>query len=159
MAGDVSAERQFAEEVGLLFAAFGIPRMAGRILGWLLVCDPPRQSSAELAAALEASKGSISTATRLLGSYGLIDRLPVPGSRSDHFEVRRLAFSQAHDQLRTFRTFRELMDKGLAVVGDDRSARADRLRETRDFYAFVEREYPKLMERFHTEQRMAREGR
>ncbi|MBA3470937.1 MAG: hypothetical protein H0T53_14985 [Herpetosiphonaceae bacterium] len=58
--------RQFVEKVGLLYEQVGLQRMAGRILGWLLICDPPAQSAADLAAALDASKGSISGITRQL---------------------------------------------------------------------------------------------
>lgn len=144
----ISAERQFAEDVGRVFEGFGVSRMAGRVLGWLLICDPPRQSSAELVAALGATKGSISTATRMLEASGLITRIAVPGRRGDLFELRPEAFHQAHDQLGTMRVFRELMEKGLAALGDEDSPRADRLRRTRDFYAFLEREFPALVERF-----------
>jgi hypothetical protein len=144
-------ERQFAEEFGRVFEQFGISRMAGRILGWLLICDPPRQSSADLGAALGASKGAISIATRLLESYGLARRVAVPGARGDVFETTPDAFSRAHDQLGKIRIFRELMALGLATIGDPDSPRADRLRETHDLYAFLEQELPPLMERFRTE--------
>ena len=33
-------ERQYVEEVALYFEAQGLPRMIGRILGWLLICEP-----------------------------------------------------------------------------------------------------------------------
>lgn len=151
MGGDVSGERQFAEEVGRFFEQLGVPRMTGRILGWLLICDPPRQSSADLGSALGASKGAISTATRLLELYGLVKRVGVPGVRGDFFEIAPDAFSRAHDQLGKARVFRELMEKGLAVLGDEESPRAERLRETRALYAFMEREQPGLFERFRAE--------
>ncbi|MGE3268680.1 MAG: GbsR/MarR family transcriptional regulator, partial [Chloroflexota bacterium] len=132
-------ERQFAEEVGRVFEQLGISRMAGRILGWLLICDPPRQSSAALGTALGASKGAISTATRLLESYGLARRIAVPGERGDFFEMAPDAFNRAHDQTGKVRLFRELMEQGLAVLGNEESPRAARLRETRELYAFMER--------------------
>jgi len=146
--GPTSGERQFAEDVGRVYEGFGVSRMAGRVLGWLLICDPPRQSSAELVAALGATKGSISTATRMLEASGLIDRIAVPGRRGDFFEVRPEAFQNAHDQLGTMRIFRELMDRGLAVLGGENGPRAERLRRTRDFYAFLEREFPRLVQAF-----------
>jgi hypothetical protein len=37
-------EREFIERSGLFYEAAGGPRTAGRILGWLLICDPPHQS-------------------------------------------------------------------------------------------------------------------
>ena len=150
---DQAGERQFAEEVGRVFEQFGIARMAGRMLGWLLICDPPRQSSADLGTALGASKGAISMATRLLESYGLARRVAVPGERSDFFEIVPDAFTRAHDQMGKLRIFRELMQSGLdvlAVQGQQESPRAERLRETRDLYAFMERELPALMERFRS---------
>ena len=151
MDGDVSGERQFAEEVGRVFEQLGVPRMTGRLLGWLLICDPPRQSSAALGSALGASKGAISTATRLLETYGLVKRIAVPGSRGDFFEITPDAFSRAHDQLGKARLFRELMETGLAALGDEESPRAARLRETHALYAFMEREIPGLFARFRAE--------
>ncbi|MDQ6608042.1 MAG: MarR family transcriptional regulator, partial [Actinomycetota bacterium] len=59
------------------------PRMVGRALGWLLVCDPPAQSAAELAESLQASKGSISTSTRALLRMGFIERVRLRGERFD----------------------------------------------------------------------------
>jgi DNA-binding transcriptional regulator GbsR (MarR family) len=47
--------------------------MAGRILGWLLISDSPHQSSEQLVNGLEASKGSISSMTRLLIQINLIE--------------------------------------------------------------------------------------
>ncbi|MFQ3629252.1 MAG: MarR family transcriptional regulator, partial [Cyanobacteriota bacterium] len=76
----------FVEEVGLMFELIGLPRMAGRIFGWLLISQPPHQSSGELAEVLQASKGSISSMTRLLIQLGLIERLPLPGDRRDFFQ-------------------------------------------------------------------------
>ena len=66
-------EKHFVEEVGLFFEQSGMPRMAGRILGWLLISDPSHQTTSELAEVLLASKGSISTMTRLLIRIGLIE--------------------------------------------------------------------------------------
>ena len=81
-------DKQFAEEVGIVFEQTGMPRMAGRILGWLLICAPPHQSTDELTAVLMASKGSISSMTRLLIQSGLIERLSLPGIRRDYFRLR-----------------------------------------------------------------------
>jgi len=61
-------EKRFVEEVGIFFEQSSLPRMAGRILGWLMISNPPHQTTGELTQALLASKGSISTMTRLLSS-------------------------------------------------------------------------------------------
>ena len=38
-------------------SSYGMTRMTGRVLGWLLVCDPVEQTAAQLSAALDASAG------------------------------------------------------------------------------------------------------
>jgi hypothetical protein len=157
VAGGVSVERQFAEEVAMICEGMGLPRMVGRVLGWLLICDPPRQSSADLARALGVSKGSISTATRLLESAALVRRVAVAGARGDAFELVPLAFTQAVSPAR-LRVFRDLMDRGLAAIGDDPGPRGKRLRDTREFYAFVERESTRLVEQFRAEYLAREEG-
>ena len=47
----------FVEQMGGHFESDGMTRLSGHLLGWLLVCQPERQSSEELAAALDASGG------------------------------------------------------------------------------------------------------
>lgn len=59
-------EMHFVEDISLYFEQMGLPRMAGRVLGVLLICDPPAQSLTDLCERLQASKSSVSTTTRLL---------------------------------------------------------------------------------------------
>ena len=81
--------KQYAEEFGLAFEQFGITRMAGRILGWLLVCEPPHQSPQDLQDALQASKGSISTNIRMLERLNFVERISLPGDRRTYFRSRQ----------------------------------------------------------------------
>jgi DNA-binding MarR family transcriptional regulator len=151
VAESTGPERQFAEEMGLAFERFGVPRGAGRLLGWLLICEPARQSTADLVSALGLSKASVSTAVRLLESYRLITRVAVPGDRSDYYELLPDAFESAHSHLGTFRVFGDLMAKGMAAIGDTGGPRAARLRESAAFYRFLEREWPVMVQRFQRE--------
>jgi DNA-binding transcriptional regulator GbsR (MarR family) len=84
----VTSEPQVVEELAHAFGAFGVPRMAGRILGRLLVSTEPYETLDSLAGALGASKGSMSTMARMLVSAGLIELAPVPGGRRDHYRIR-----------------------------------------------------------------------
>ncbi len=142
-------KKQFAEEVGVLFEQTGMPRMAGRIVGWLLISDPPLQSTNELVEALMASKGSISTTTRLLIRIGLIERISLPGQRHDYFRIKPGAWHQLlKDTMIQTTTFRQFMEKGLELLGDKAHANRKWLEEMRDMYAFFEREFPALFERW-----------
>src|SRR6266540_2350160 len=82
-----TAERQYVEEFAAVGAAMGMPRMNARLLGWMLICDPPRQSLADIAAALGVSRASVSIATRLLQATGLLKRVALPGARGYVFEL------------------------------------------------------------------------
>ena len=143
-------ERNFVEEVGISFEQTGLPRMAGRVFGWLLISDPPYQSPAELAEALMASKGSISTTIRLLIQIGMVERFVIPGVRHDHFRLREDALRHAmrrglEDEIKMFR---ELAERGLELVGGRNSRGRQWLEKMRDSYAFLEQEFPALMERW-----------
>jgi DNA-binding MarR family transcriptional regulator len=146
----ISPERQYAEDAALILESMGMTRASGKLLAWLLVCEPPQQSSAELSGALDLSAGSVSTGTRILENAKLIRRVAVPGKRGKVYEMTEDAMARAARDDRV-RIMRELLDRGLDVVGGERAPRAGRLRRTRDFYAFLEREIPALIERFETE--------
>jgi DNA-binding transcriptional regulator GbsR (MarR family) len=148
MVRDVSPERQYAEEAGMVLAGMGMPPAYGKLLGWLLICDPPSQSSVELAEALGLSKGSVSTGMRMLERSRLVRRVAVPGRRGHFYEMAPDAFLRAVEDGSPYRMMRELLERGLRMLGDEQAPRAERLRETRDFYAFIERELPRLIEDF-----------
>lgn len=147
-------ERNFVEEVGVAFEQTGIPRMAGRIFGWLLISDPPYQSPAELAEVLQASKGSISTTTRFLIQMGLIERFVIPGVRHDHFRLRMDALQRTirHGLEDEIKMFRQLAEHGLELMKGEPSVRRQWLEEMRGRYVFLEQEFPSLLERWEKHQ-------
>lgn len=142
-------QKHFIEEVGLLFEMVGLPRMAGRVFGWLLISNPPYQSPGELAAVLQASKGSISTMTRLLVQIGLIERISLPGQRRDYFRIKLDAWSELTKQrMAQITAFRRLAERGLELLHDEEPNLRRRLEEMRDMHAFCERELPLMIERW-----------
>jgi len=146
--------KRFVEEVGISFEQTGLPRMAGRLLGWLLICDPPHQTTGELAEALLASKGSISTTTRLLIRIGLIERLSLPGIRHDYFRIRPGAWHQLiKESLVQIIAMRQLAEHGLELLGDETHVNRQWLEEMRNMYIFFEREFPALLERWEQQRK------
>ena len=148
-------EQNFVEEVGIVFEQTGLPRMSGRILGWLLISDPPHQSTVQLTEALMASKGSISTMTRLLIQIGLIERLSLPGVRHDYFRIRPNAWQYMirrglEDEVKMFH---QVAERGLELLADKTSLTRKWLEEMRDVYTFLEREFPALLERWEQEKK------
>ena len=149
-------QMHFVEEVGLMFELVGLPRMSGRIFGWLLISNPAQQSHGELAEVLQASKGSISTMTRLLIQIGLIERVSLPGERRDYFQIKPNAWSQMTKQrMAQITAFRQLAEKGLDLLKDTPLPLQQRLQEMHDIHAFLERELPLLDERWELEQKQS----
>ncbi len=147
-------EKNFVEEVGMFFEQTGLPRMAGRILGWLMISNPPHQTTGELAEALLASKGSISTMTRLLIRIGLIERLSLPGQRRDYFRIKGGAWHQTlKESLVQITAFRQFAERGLELIEDKAHFNRQWLEEMRHMYIFFEREFPALLERWEQERK------
>ena len=71
-------EKRFAEEVAIALESTGLPRMTGRILGYLLISDPPHQSTDEMMEALMASiLGGINTLFGAVLGTGILKTLDV----------------------------------------------------------------------------------
>jgi len=74
------------ESVGALFQILNLPRSTGQIYGLLYLSARPL-SLADICETLAMSKGSASTGTRHLISWGAIRQVWVPGDRRDFFEA------------------------------------------------------------------------
>lgn len=145
----ISPTRQFVEEQGLLWEHSGLPRMTGRIIGWLLVCQPAEQTAAQLALALDASKGSISTNTRLLLQLGVIERVSLPGERATHFRIaaggwENFILGEGHRVAK----IRESAEQGLELLANAPAEHRARMLEFHDLFAFIDREYPMLLQHY-----------
>ncbi|MQA97315.1 MAG: MarR family transcriptional regulator [Streptosporangiales bacterium] len=144
-----SALHAFADEIGLFFEDQGLPRMPGRVLGWLMVCDPPHQSAEELAEAVQASRGAISMAVKLLIGAGAVERHPVAGTRRVYYRLRPgFWLLEAESKARVARDWRKLMERGLDLMDDLGEDRTRRVKEAHDMYAFLEQEYSQIRDRW-----------
>jgi DNA-binding transcriptional regulator GbsR (MarR family) len=154
-----AAELHYVEEVALGFERQGLFRMAGRVIGWLLICDPPEQTFGQLAEVLQASKGSISAAMKFLVPAGLVERISRPGERRDYYRCRPGAWAElARDQSRLYDDFRKLAERGLELLGDAPAERRERLQGMHDLYGWLEREMPALWERWREHQKQQPTG-
>ncbi|MFG1868877.1 GbsR/MarR family transcriptional regulator [Micromonospora arborensis] len=78
------------------------------------------------------SQGSVSTAVKALTTVGLIERVPAPGSRREHFRLPEDAWATLMSgQNLTVKTMREAAEQGIATTGED-SIAGRRLVEMRD---------------------------
>jgi len=151
------AAMRFIEDTALLYEQAGHTRMAGRILAWLMICDPPHQTAGQIATALSASKASVSTNIRLFVDFGIVERFAMPADRRDYYRLLPTMWPRALERsLPLLAAFREVADRGLKLVeGHPEECRA-RVREMRDFYEFYEQGLRELVARW--KEREEREG-
>jgi DNA-binding transcriptional regulator GbsR (MarR family) len=148
----ITDEDTFIEAMARVLGA-GMPPMAGRMWAYLAFCEPPERTAAEIAERLHASRGSVSSMARLLEHIGLVRRGTKPGDRREYFSVppgaaRRLVEQSAQ----RMRSSREVLDAGLALIADRPPESQARLRDLRDAYAFFEREWPALLDRYRPDE-------
>ncbi|GIH97541.1 GbsR/MarR family transcriptional regulator [Planobispora siamensis] len=142
---------EFVESAGLYFERLGLSRTAGRVMGCLLADTGEAADAPGLCERLGVAKSSMSVALNQLEQGGLIERYRPPRARRDHYRLTDDVFGRAfRAKMAEFAAFTALAEQGLDAVGDHPVARA-RLENMRDMYAFMAREFPKLLDRWDTE--------
>ena len=129
----------WVERMGTFFAEnYGMPPITGRILSWLLVCEPAEQSAAEIAAAIRASRASLTTNMRLLTASGLARRITRAGARTTFYRVDDDAWEAViRRRIATLAAIETLTEEGMRLVGPD-TQRAARLRATHEVFAWAD---------------------
>ena len=146
-------QRQLVEEFGLLYEQMGVTRMAGRVSGYLLMCDPPVQSLTQIAEALGVSKAAVSGAAHVLLQFGVVELVAEPGQRGDFY---RALPGQMDSMLRLdhVRTLHALLERGLASVADKDETQSNYalMHDLRSFSVFLETEIPGVIARWRRHQ-------
>ena len=118
------AEITFADHAARLYARrYGMAPVVGRVLGYLMICDPGEQSIADLAEALLASRSAIAGAVKALEQLGLVRRTRAAGERMDRVGIdltsqRAMGFDPAEYQEQA-----ALAREGLAMLAGAPPAR------------------------------------
>lgn len=114
----------------------GWPPITARTLAFLMVCDPPEQSPGQIAEAVQASRGSLTSTLRVLTTAGLIRTVTRPGDRSTYYRVADEAWANSwQQQLANLQAFADLVHDGMEILGED-SPRAARVRNAYELYSF-----------------------
>ena len=129
-------EITFADHMGRFYATrFAFPPMVGRVLGYLLVCEPRHQTIAELSDALLASRTAITGALSVLERIHAVQRSRAAGERSDRVH---LDFSSAQARgfdVSEYEEMGALAREGLAVLD---AATPERRAELLELAAFAD---------------------
>ncbi|HSA54393.1 MAG TPA: MarR family transcriptional regulator [Gemmatimonadaceae bacterium] len=141
------ATARLVERFGLFFAQEGLPRIAGRITGYLLLSDEPR-SLDDLATALGVSKASVSTDARRLEARGFLRRSSRPGDRRDFYAIAPDGFrTTLQSRIDAIHRFGALLRDAERLPGATRRAR-DRITEWNAFHRAMAGSMAELLEQW-----------
>jgi DNA-binding transcriptional regulator GbsR (MarR family) len=143
------AERQFVEQFAVVLTESGMPRMPARVFACVLAEDRGRLTAGEIAERLQVSPAAVSGAVRYLVQARMVERGREPGARSDHYGLsdRDPWYTAMMNRSELLGRWERMAAEGADLLGDARPA-GRRLRDTQEFFAFMQAELPALLERW-----------
>ena len=150
MEENIDEENTFIEKFGLYFEGYTLyPRIAGRIFGYLLICDPPYQTARQLAVRLRIAKSSVSSMMRLLLQSKLVEQISILGKRPRYYKIREGGWGEMFlRRLQGLSAVRNLLSEGLKLLKGRDPTLQERIKELDEIYEFFENEIPKLSKRW-----------
>ncbi|MBC7303641.1 MAG: MarR family transcriptional regulator [Nocardia sp.] len=142
--------RDAAERLALSFAQGGMQKTTARVMTALLYTEQETMTASDLCERLSISTGAVSTAIKQLTQSAMVERVPAPGSRREHYRFPKGVWAQLFSQQNMMlKIMKDAAQEGLdALHGDDELPTAARLHEMQDFYGYMEHEMPALIERW-----------
>lgn len=106
---------QLIEEMALHHENQGLSRIAGRIIGLLMVSQEPL-SSEQIATTLQVSIGSVSTNIRMLLKIGIAEKKSVTGDRVSYYIMAPDAIEEEFIQgLERILSLKNIIEKGMQI--------------------------------------------
>ncbi|MDG9715479.1 helix-turn-helix domain-containing protein [Streptomyces sp. DH24] len=140
--------RECAERLALTLAQSGMQRTTARVMTALLFTQQETLTAADLCEELKISSGAVSGAVNQLIPTGMIERVPAPGSRRDHYRFREHAWATLMgNQNALLDSMWNAAAEGIKAAGHD-SVAGRRLDEMQDFYGFMQREMAALIDKW-----------
>ena len=142
------ADRQRqVERIGVSFEKAGIPPVGARIIGLLMMAEPPYLSFDDLVEATQASKSSVSNALKLLQTEGLVDYITFSGDRKRYFQLYASTWVEImKDRVTAFTSLRQIIRETLELRSSQYPEFNHTLTEVVDLYQALEEKMVKAIE-------------
>ena len=115
----------FIEQMELFGHDTGMPRSFARVIGFLLVCEPARQSAKDIQEALSLSTGAVSNTLAALRASGMVRPVSTPGVRSMLYEMDSTGWKRnAARRIKASTRALEIAEQGLQLQPDLHAAAA-----------------------------------
>lgn len=139
------AEHEYVDQVGRHFSkSFGVPPVVGRVIGWLLICDPPRQTAAGISEGLGISRSAVGQAVSTLETWRVVERTRPPGERADRISVHAAFGADNLEAADEYNALLTLARNGLELLRDAPPGRRARLMEMAALAEFLLERMPQL---------------
>jgi DNA-binding transcriptional regulator GbsR (MarR family) len=128
-------------------ASYGLSKSVAKVLGYLLICNPQRQTVQSIQESLKLSSGGTHAAVTLLANLGMIERIKLPRDKQYYYEIRPDSFKRAVvGRLTSAQESRQLAEDGLSIDKNN-----TRLLAMRDVFGLLERELVGIVAKLESE--------
>ncbi len=143
-----SADKQRqVERIGVGFEKAGIPPVGARIIGLLMMAEPPYLSFDDLVEYTQASKSSVSNALKTLQTEGLVDYITFSGDRKRYFQLYSSTWVEImKDRLTAFTSLRQIIKETLELRSSQYPEFNHTLTEVVDLYRELEEKMMRTIE-------------
>jgi DNA-binding transcriptional regulator GbsR (MarR family) len=139
----------FADHVGRFYAErYGFPPVTGRLIGYLSVCEPTKQTINEIASTLLTSRSAINNAVKQLETQRLVSRNRPAGSRADLIGFNPDGWKNTGFDASEYIETDALLREGLELLGDEQSDRRQGLEIAASLNDFMAERLPQIYEEF-----------
>lgn len=151
----INERANFIEDSGLFFEALGMTRMAGRIIGYLMVTDKEMISFDEFTQVLQASKSAISTNLKALIQTKFVKMVSLPGDRKTYYMLNPDIHWGDYIEKRAneLEHLKNLLQKGLDLRTNKKDQSSQWLMEAVRFYDWLPKQFPALLKEWEKMER------
>jgi len=156
---DTDAVLLFSDHMARFYAKqYGFPPVAGRVLGYLIVCEPMEQSIAQIADALLTSRSAVTGAVKMLETAKVVVRTRPAGSRFDLVSIQTDVWQHGFDPAE-YRELARLAREGLTLLEDASPERRRPVEDMASLGDFLAERIPTLYDewRAHREKELQQE--
>jgi DNA-binding transcriptional regulator GbsR (MarR family) len=142
-------QNEHVEEIGIVLEKLGFPPMPARIVGYLLIAEPPFKTFDEIVQYTQASKSAISNALKYLEACKLVNYKTFGGDRKRYFKIDLENWSKlVENDMVNLRKFRTLLDHIVENRSDEYKDYNQAIQDISLFYQVVEDSLPELIEKW-----------
>jgi DNA-binding transcriptional regulator GbsR (MarR family) len=145
------SQRAFVERFGVFFEQLGHQPAGSRIMGLLLLADPPQMTFDEIKLELGLSKSAVSNSLNMLIALDILEYVTNSGERKRYFKIRTDAWTRTMTgHLKTIETIQSLLREARSLRPESDPDLNKHIDEVIDFHTFFHAELLKMWEKWES---------